>query len=484
LQSNASQTGTASVSVGFPSGTKSAQSAPIKLGTSGGNSTDSVTNTTTHTITCCSGTLGSLVKRGTNFYVLSNNHVLAKSDKGAAGDPITQPGLVDNNCSGGFLVANLNTFAPVNSASAGFKNVDAALGLIVPTTVDTSGAILDLGAPGTSSIAAEPPSGTLFTSDSTASPVPVGTQVSKVGRTTGLTCSTVSQIGNITVSYDSQCGGTQAFSSTFTNQVIIDGATFSGGGDSGSLIVSTTQARPIGLLYAGNSTLTAANPIDKVLAALTTAEGTPAVMGGADHAVSCAATAPSSVSFTASDVSRLSPEQVLRARNARELAAAQLTDRDISQIEVGTSADNPNESALLVHVDGNSRVTLPATIQGVRTRVLRNNADGTQFSLLPDDFSRGMTLKDKYSETMLGRSGVFGVGIGMSADNPGEPAIVISVDSSLGHQQFPAVLDGMRTKIVESEPFRANGWNARLEPKSIGCAKPPVQHKKATLNVK
>src|SRR5205807_10619739 len=56
---------------------------PIKLGTSGGNATDK--NTSAGKIFCCSGTLGSLVSRGGSLYVLSNNHVLDKSDQGAPG---------------------------------------------------------------------------------------------------------------------------------------------------------------------------------------------------------------------------------------------------------------------------------------------------------------------------------------------------------------------------------------------------------------
>src|SRR5579859_6244945 len=49
------------------------QGAPVKLGTSGGNKNDTTQNGTK--LFCCSGTLGSLVTRGGNFYILSNNHV-------------------------------------------------------------------------------------------------------------------------------------------------------------------------------------------------------------------------------------------------------------------------------------------------------------------------------------------------------------------------------------------------------------------------
>src|SRR5947209_7951785 len=71
------------------------QNPPIKLGTSGGNKNDQ--NTSGNKIFCCSGTLGSLLSRGGDLYILSNNHVLDRSDQGAIGDPISQPGLADKN---------------------------------------------------------------------------------------------------------------------------------------------------------------------------------------------------------------------------------------------------------------------------------------------------------------------------------------------------------------------------------------------------
>ena len=61
-------------------------------GVSGGNIND-ITR-----LFCCSGTLGSLVSGGGTFYILSNNHVLARQDQAAAGEAISQPGLIDNGC--------------------------------------------------------------------------------------------------------------------------------------------------------------------------------------------------------------------------------------------------------------------------------------------------------------------------------------------------------------------------------------------------
>ncbi len=69
------------------------QDRPIWLGTSGGNIND------IGTLYCCAGTLGALVQDSSgNLYILSNNHVLAKTNAGQFGDPIIQPGLIDRGC--------------------------------------------------------------------------------------------------------------------------------------------------------------------------------------------------------------------------------------------------------------------------------------------------------------------------------------------------------------------------------------------------
>src|SRR5262249_43945325 len=147
-QADSTKSASAVLTVVFPNDNHQGEAAPIRLGTSGGNSTDSTTSG--NTTTCCSGTLGTLVTRGGSFFILSANHVLDKSDHGAPGDPIGQPGLIDNNCNPGMLVANLTQAATLKPASGtngpAPSNVDAAIAQIVAGKVDTSGAILDLGA--------------------------------------------------------------------------------------------------------------------------------------------------------------------------------------------------------------------------------------------------------------------------------------------------------------------------------------------------
>src|SRR5258705_5438484 len=70
-------------------------SRPIDLGVSGGN----IHSFTKHHKFCFSGTLGSMVQDGTGKqFVLSNNHVLADTNKPKRVDLIVQPGLTDFQC--------------------------------------------------------------------------------------------------------------------------------------------------------------------------------------------------------------------------------------------------------------------------------------------------------------------------------------------------------------------------------------------------
>src|SRR5712691_1701806 len=107
-QANPSSSGSTAVTVFAPN--QNAQSIPVKLGTTGGNINDS--SVSGGRITCCSGTLGALVSRGGNQYILSNTHVLARSDLATLGENIDQPGLVDSNCgtTATTVVAHLSQF--------------------------------------------------------------------------------------------------------------------------------------------------------------------------------------------------------------------------------------------------------------------------------------------------------------------------------------------------------------------------------------
>jgi hypothetical protein len=233
------------------------QAPPIQLGTSGGNVND-ISNGY-----CCSGTLGSLVQKGSTQYILSNSHVFAgdvvsggNGRTSQVGDNVNQPGLVDNNCStsGTNIVANVSTLSTLYPPTS-TPNVDCAIAQVRSGMVRTDGSILEVGTISASTVGAS-----------------VGQAVKKSGRTTGLTRASVSAINaTVTVGYDTECGGT-AFNKTFTGQIIVNqhSSSFLNSGDSGSLMVEdvSTNPRAVGLLFAGSTSSAVANPIGDVLSHL------------------------------------------------------------------------------------------------------------------------------------------------------------------------------------------------------------------------
>jgi len=450
----------------FPNDESLAQSAPVKLGTSGGNAND------LGTTVCCIGTLGSLwTKTGvTRPVILSNNHVLDRSGNGAAGEAINQP--LQLACTpktspppltvalltqGASLkpVANVpgacGNPAPSPLCGPSPSNVDAAIAEIAPGQVDLTGTILDLGPVGATSIAAQPPSSTIGT--------PALSQgVGKSGRTTGLTCSTITSLNaSIQVNYEAKCGDTSpAFTSIFTNQIVINGGTFSGGGDSGSLVVTTDTARPIGLLYGGNTTTTVANPISDVIAAFG-GSGAFTIVGGADHPVSCAHTATASSTQVGAAQAALVPQERQRVTAVQQRRAAQLLqDSSITSVTVGASADNPNEGALLIQVSGSIIPRVPPAIDGVRTRLVFGEAAGAVIpSAGKQEVDRAIAVKEEHVSSLMGQPGIQGVGVSLSVDNPTETAVSIYLVKGVSHQPIPAVIDGVRTRIFEGERFKA-----------------------------
>jgi hypothetical protein len=222
---------------------------PIQLGTSGGNINDS------SKAFCYGGTLGALVEDasgGGNQYILSNNHVLARTNAAAIGEDIIQPGLIDQSptCFKDTtdIVADLSAFVPILFKTKGTmppNAVDAAIAQVRGGYVDPTGFIKDIGTLSSETVA---PS--------------VGMAVKKSGRTTGLTNGNITAVSaTIDVSYGS--GKT----ARFMNQIVVGPGGFIAAGDSGSLMVEDVATNPsaVGLLFAGSNTTAIANPIGDVL---------------------------------------------------------------------------------------------------------------------------------------------------------------------------------------------------------------------------
>ncbi len=205
------------------------------------------------------GTIGARVTDGIDVYALSNNHVYANSNNATIGDDVLQPGTADG---GGGTATNdtigqLFKYVSINF-TGGDNTVDAAIAKTTTLLLDNK----------------TPPDG-YGTPQSVTAEAAIGMKVIKYGRTTGLTKGKVSAI-NFTgyVWYDSE-------KALFVNQIIITPGTFSAGGDSGSLVVVDSKRtddhhKAVGLLFAGSSRYTIANPIDLVLDAFNvTIDGIP-----------------------------------------------------------------------------------------------------------------------------------------------------------------------------------------------------------------
>jgi hypothetical protein len=206
------------------------------------------------------GTLGCLVQRDGQVYILSNNHVLANSNAGQLGDAILQPGPYDGGTSED-QIATLEQFVPVGFGVS-------LLGCLSLTSLLRSLGLSSapkINEPGNNTVA-RPLSPDLVDPDILNIGIPagvgtagLGTQVQKSGRTTGLTTDQINQIDvTVSVLYGNRIA-------IFKNQLMA--GAMSQGGDSGSAVLDMNK-QVVGLLFAGSDTTTIMNPIQLVLDAL------------------------------------------------------------------------------------------------------------------------------------------------------------------------------------------------------------------------
>jgi hypothetical protein len=351
------------LTAGLADGGANHQVRNMHFGVSGGNVNDISSRF------CCSGTLGSLVKIGTTQYVLSNNHVLGRSGAAVAGEDVSQPGLVDNNCRVATIVADFTAAAPLGSS-----NVDAAIAQLRSGQMDSTGFIEDIGVP--SSTIVNPS---------------VGLAVAKSGRTTGFTTGTVSSINtSVSVQYQQGCNQGKKFVVSYTNQVVINSSTFSAGGDSGSLIVTNNASHnPVALLFAGSSTTTIGNPIGEVLTKLGAAVGSTVTF----NAVSSTGTGGGHGRLSTQDddgnmgaggrqpftpglqslMPQLSQQAADRASAVLENHRANLMFQPgVMGTGIGMSGRADGEAAIVIYVNKDAGTTpfLPDSIEGIPVNVI------------------------------------------------------------------------------------------------------------------
>jgi hypothetical protein len=462
------------------------------LGSSGGNNND-FDMRGNQIVDCCSGTLGALIEdSGNHQYLLSNNHVLARSDHASVGDAIIEPGLIDNNCTpngDGAGTSPVGSLTGWLALSSNLTNADAAIAQVNSGAVSATGSILELGArQPDGSLAAAPPG--ISSTGGKGETAALHMNVAKSGRTTGLTCASISALNlDINVDYYLDCAETKPYlTKTFTNQVAISGNQFIDAGDSGALVVDSSNAEPVGLFFAGGTDASGvsqgvANPVADVLNELSAQVGGGtnfAFVGGADHAVNCLNYGDNTLAAAQSRA--LTDAEASRALQA--LGQARLLVNPaagILGVAMGKSSDHPGEGAVILYVDENMNVGAPPTVEGVRTVVIPTNAHAVAFGSAPLTpfethsgqsalttamLNQAVTLKQLVARSLMRRNAAFfGVGLGQSLDSPNEPALVIYVDRKRIPPQLPQIIGGLRARYVVMDRMHVTrSYATPLEP--------------------
>jgi hypothetical protein len=216
------------------------------------------------------GTLGLVVQRGAESFILSNNHVLAHCNAAQIGDSIWQPAPVDGGTSAD-RIATLAEFQPLDfGEQAGECQVADLIARFLNTLAGATGSSHRMravqqtaGSNLMDAALARPDAPDLITPEILGLGLPTGVadphlgqQVQKVGRTTGHTQGVVQQIDvTVQVDYDGR-------TAHFTDQIIA--SRMSSPGDSGSAILDL-ERRAVGLLFAGSEQVTIFTPLQRVL---------------------------------------------------------------------------------------------------------------------------------------------------------------------------------------------------------------------------
>lgn len=464
------------------------------MGTSGGNDGDYDTyqdgNGDSYVADCCGGTLGALVEDDQkNEYILSNNHVLAESDQGHAGDAIDQPGLIDGACtplnrpgSTVLPVGMLKYFVPLKSAQT---NVDAALALAAPGAVDPTGAILGLGSSGPDQqLSAAPP---MAGRGETLNASNLDMDVVKSGRTTGLTCSNIEAVAlTVKVDYYKDCAETQPYTTkTYTNQIGVSGAHFTDSGDSGALLLDASNAQAIGLYFAGGTDgdghgLSVANPIGDVLHELSEQADSRLTLVGTNtpHSVACLRYDPS----VPTAPPQISAAVMSQAQTVAEFAAPVLREDGALGAAAGASLDDPGEAAVIVYVpDGNANV--PQTIDGLRTQVIVTDAGAVArgdapampalepgLHLTPSVLASAKAVEERVAPGLMSDPAIFGVGVTESRDDPSEAALLVLVDIGQNPRSMPQTLGSLRVQYLRLHRFHTTRARGTEPERQTACS--------------
>lgn len=418
------------------------QTRPIKLGTSGGNINDRSSSY------CCSGTLGALVVDGSAKYILSNNHVLARSNLANPGEPINQPGQIDQNCGQTGVVAYLTDYVRIRfkkGRSIPQNTVDAAIAEVVDGAVDPNGFILDIGELGIDTLAPA-----------------VGQAVKKSGRTSGLTTGSITAIAvTVDVGYSRECGGQPNQVAQFKDQIMISSqaGSFSTDGDSGSIIVEdvANSPRPVGLLFAGSTTgstkSTIANPIDAVLSAFGVVLpggtlpdpnniDTGSIAGTVINSSGGAAIAGASVTTDTGE------SATTDASGNYTISLVPVGDRQVT-----ASADGFNSKNATAQVTKDQTTTVNFSLKASKGR--GGGGGKPKKNSRAEEVLAAIRTKARHENRLFAVPGAVGHGVGLDKDGSPVIEIYLKAESAQARQKAPAKLDNVPVRIKVTGPIVA-----------------------------
>lgn len=366
-----------SCSINLPDGSMpqcatGAEAPPAVLGVSGGNYND-VGTTKAGVTSCGDGTLGALVQDSSGQYVLSSNHVLARtsstSGSASAKEPIVQPGLVDLGCwqDPTDAVAELSKWTPLQFKK-GTNQMDAAIAKVVSTNrtpvgpsvpgIDPLGRILN--------ISPTAGAGQISTTPFNYNNLIDGLPVIKMGKGSCLTTGRIDAFDAMGfVVYPPSANPASSGTAFFDHQILVFGQTIGAGPqsacsfasqeDSGAMVLTAdfTCPQAIGILFAAASGATfgpesggeivAVSPVQTILTkfkvTLVGQQCTSSLM--AQH-IDASSRPEMSAALRASIET---VREVKRARGRRLLA-----NHEVSAVGIG-SGDNPQEAVLNVYLE-------------------------------------------------------------------------------------------------------------------------------------
>jgi hypothetical protein len=166
-----------------------------------------------------------------------------------------------------------------------------------------------------------------------------------------------------------------------------------------------------------------------------------------------------------------------RATAARDAHADKLLAMaGVRGVGVGPSLDYSGKAAVLIFVRlGTVHTTLPAQLDGVRTRIVDTTSESARGILNSEDTQSFASEQPAFAVTSLPTAeivrakaahsasvaawmkqpGVQGFGVASSVDSPGEAALMIFLIRGAVHNSIPPVIDGVRTRVRESSRFHA-----------------------------